>query len=559
MDPRLVHEIGQELAAHAGDRAARRRIKERAMRDLGISLATLNRRLAAAGYGSGRSRRSDAGKRRVPIPEETFDAVLAIQSRSPLKGKMRMAAWVAIKQAIANGVPHAERVTPGTYNRWMRARRIRRDAIETQTPYRPLASRHPNHVHEIDASVCVQWYLKPAGDIGHQSRVKEVYKNKDGRIATRKLIRYLCVDHTSGAFAVRYYHTGGETAEDLIDFLRYAWGPKADPRYTFRGVPQILYMDQGPGNKARITQHLLRALDVRWIGHAPGNARATGAVEGAQGWWETYFETRLREQPAASVEQLNAWAEAEALYYNHDRIHSRHHMTRLAAWNTIPPDALRELPTSAVLDRIIASPTTTRTVQPDCTIQFDGRRYRLPVTDYVGEQIDVAYNAYAYPAIDAHVDGTIYRLDPIELSAYGFESGAPIIGETYAAQATPAATRRRQELDAAPLPTADGAPFRAFGFTPERPADPAPPAPGRAIPIDPALAQPRAIPIGAALRRIRQTLGRGLTAAENAHLRGRYPEAMDEDALADETARLLAADGVRGPVARIALQEARHG
>ncbi|HCA6418176.1 TPA: integrase, partial [Pseudomonas aeruginosa] len=92
-------------------------------------------------------------------------------------------------------------------------------------PVSELRSRHPNHVWQIDASLCVLYYLKPGADEhGNGLRVMEhdqFYKNKPknvARIASNRVWSYEITEHASDWIYVKYV-MGAESGENLCDVL----------------------------------------------------------------------------------------------------------------------------------------------------------------------------------------------------------------------------------------------------------------------------------------------------------------------------------------------------
>jgi hypothetical protein len=134
--------------------------------------------------------------------------------------------------------------------------------MNAPTPHTPMQSLHPNHVHTFDVSVCIQYYLKN-GRLGIMDE-RDFYKNKIENFAKIKtrLLRYLLTDHFSGAFKVRYYNTTGESAENLWNFLKWAWGVQCHEKLPFRGVPFVLLMDTGSANKSHAILNFLERLEV---------------------------------------------------------------------------------------------------------------------------------------------------------------------------------------------------------------------------------------------------------------------------------------------------------
>ncbi len=265
----------------------------------GCSAQTLWKRVKGVGRDPQRKTRKDKGASAV-----TRDVAVL------LSGMMRAGTRDNAKQALklptavsilgSNGVAIDRSLS--TVARALRRHRLDAASQARQTPHAELSSRHPNHVHMVDPSLCMLFYLK-----GKQHLIdeKEFYGNKLDAIANNplKVWRYVMVDHFSAAITVRYYEAKGEDTKSLVDFLMYGWD-QAAARSTY-GVPTILMMDQGPGNKSHVVKNLCEGLEVQLLLHAPGNARAKGSVEVSNNIIETQFESRLRFEPVQTIAELN--------------------------------------------------------------------------------------------------------------------------------------------------------------------------------------------------------------------------------------------------------------
>lgn len=111
-------------------------------------------------------------------------------------------------------------------------------------------SLHPNHVWQIDASVCVLFYLDNgcSGVIEHD----EFYKNKPENIEKKfksMVIRYVVTDHYSGAVYFRYY-LGAESGEMLCSFFIEAIQNRAHEKDPFHGVPFLVVVDPAAPTRA---------------------------------------------------------------------------------------------------------------------------------------------------------------------------------------------------------------------------------------------------------------------------------------------------------------------
>ena len=273
-------------------------------RDIGKSVQTVWGWLKVhAGYTSGRKKRADAGNTR--IAGETIETIAAMKREGVRgNGKKTMPTPVAMNVAHVNGME--VNLSKGRINAIMRERRLDTASVMAARNTIQLRSEHPNHVHQIDPSLCVVYYM---GGKQRIMRDEEFYKNKLENFAKvqLKVWRYVRYDHASGSVDVRYFEAGGENQSSLFEFLLWTWG-KQESRVS-HGIPKMLLWDKGSANTSKAIQNLLDALGVDHQTHQAGHAWAKGGVEQGNNLVETHFESRLRIEPVESVAQLNASAE----------------------------------------------------------------------------------------------------------------------------------------------------------------------------------------------------------------------------------------------------------
>jgi hypothetical protein len=442
----------------------RRALIEQEAAKLAISPATLYRQLETVGWASGRKARADKGTTRVP--EENLQFVAAARKAAIRQnGKATLPTCVAASIAVQNGIDLP--VCNATLNRLMRARHMDTASQKQATPAVGMRSLHPNHVHEVDPSLCLVYY-----DRGQQIVIRddELYKNKLSKLAELKLKvwRYVLTDHTSGTIIPWYVSAKGESQKNLFEFLMFAWS-KRDGR-PFHGVPRMLMMDPGSANTAASIRNLLEALQVELIVNKPRNARAKGSVENAQNIVETHFESRLRFRPASSVEEMNAAAFAWANAYNANlipRVDSRlrrdgvNAQTRYDVWLQIRMEELRLLPAPELCLNLLLGAKVERKVSNKLTVTYKHPQLeRSGVYDLsglagvcAGDAVEVCPMVYGRGLVTVRVpryDGETlsYRLEPItEYDANGFRLDAPVIGESYRPHADTAAVIAAKQLD----------------------------------------------------------------------------------------------------------------
>jgi transposase InsO family protein len=434
-----VRDLAQRLEAAPG--RVRAALKKEFMTTYGCSSSTLSRALNEVGVRC--HKRADAGTRRKEVPEEILQRIAALQRASlSLRKGVVMPAEDAINIAEDSGWLAKGEVTPAYFNAWLREQDAsRRDQVRPE-PHVELRSLGPNHVHQVDFSLAVNWKVFQ----GKPQYEHLIYKNKLPGAGVPRLYRLLVVDHATGCYFAHYTESTGETVQATLEGLYRAWAPKQlrgesiERLYPFRGVPRILMADRGSANQAGITASVLERLGVQ-LNICEG-ARSKGAVEVSHGVWEQHFESRLRLQPPESVEQLNEWAVDFAARQCAVKTHTRHGATRSAMWvwhiNRLPETQLRELRCSFEEFKGIAisEPTLCR-VSGSRIIRFKSHKYRVPEQFLPGERVAVQYSPFEFPQILVRAadvaTAPAFLCEPVELDEFGFVANAPVIGQQYKA------------------------------------------------------------------------------------------------------------------------------
>ena len=438
---------------------------------LGIKPTTLYRRLQKmTGWSSGRKARADKGTTSQNL--ETAKFVAALQKTSVRKnGKVTMHVPTAISIAHANG--HEISVSPGRLNRILKERRLDVGTQARAKAFTRMRSLYPNHVHQVDPSLCLIYYMK-----GHQYLIRDdqFYKNKLENVAKIKLKvwRYVLYDHCSGSLIPWYVEARGESQANLFEFLMFAWGMQ--PGRPNHGVPQILMMDKGSANGAHAIKNLCRHLGVKVESHLPGNARAKGGAENGNNLVETHFECRLKSEPVETVEELNAAALAWANAWNANllpmldtRLHRKGMppTARTDIWLTITAEQLRFLPAVEINRALLEGKTTSRKVNgleityKHLKAEFT-QAYDLSGCDGVcdGDMVEVSPLLYGNCAVIVRVsrfDGEPleYIREPIETDIHGFQAQAPVWGEEFKSKPDTESDTQAKELDRIAYPDRD--------------------------------------------------------------------------------------------------------
>jgi len=429
-----------------------------------------------------RRRRADAGKTAL-TREEAMDIAELIRETLRMSGKKNMTAMKdAMAQLRANGLIRAQRIDPetgevfllsdSTIFRALRQYNCHPKQLAQPAPVTRLRSLHPNHLWQIDASRCVLYYLPTPearargesgleiktvrGKAGLQDMDMQAFnKNKPANLMKAMksaLWRYVITDHTSGWLYVQYV-LGGESAANVIEAFIGAMTQRS--QQAMHGVPKMVMLDPGGANTSAAFINVCHALGVKYHINAVGNPRAKGQVEKGQDIVERGFESRLKTVPkedVATLEQINALASRWVRAFNADRVHSRHGMTRDAAWMRIRPEELVAMPDAQLLRQLAASKPEERLVDPDMTVQFMGKNWNVKDVPgvLVGQKLFICRNAFDERSVQAmgHAeDGmqTFYVLPEVLVDAYGQRVDAPVVGQSYQRHAdTPVQTNLKE-------------------------------------------------------------------------------------------------------------------
>jgi len=443
-------------------------IYAKACLDLGISQATLHRNLNKLTVKAAtRKQRSDAGRSDLTYEEAQLISGVMMETLRA-NGKRLYSLPDCVTALRANGMIRAERIDKSTgelvpmsdsaISRALVGYGLHPDQLLAPAPCSEVRSLHPNHVWQIDASLCVLYYLTPRerGANGlHVMEHDQFYKNKPrniARIMSNRVWSYEITDHTSGWIYVQYV-MGAESGENLCSVLIEAMQERGGAD-LMHGRPSILYMDPGSANTSAMTRNLCKALGIQPIAHKAGNARATGQVEKARDIIERKFESGLRFRPVADLEELNELAAQWRGVFNAQAVHSRHGRTRSAVWLTITETQLIKVPSVEICRELAVAEPVERTVKPKLRIPFNGDEYDVRHVPgvMVGQKLLITRNPWRDDAaqivlIDEEGFETFHVVPRVEKDEWGFAIDGPVYGENYAQLPETVAQKARKAID----------------------------------------------------------------------------------------------------------------
>lgn len=459
LSPAMYEELASvaraaQAAGHGGKTAVYREAAQR----LGVSLPTLLARLKHVCVGKPRKRRSDAGACALTRDEALLIAATIEETRR-LTGTGELSIGDAVSILRANGKIQAARVDKDTgellplsdsaISRAMMGYRCHPGQLAAATAAVPVASEHPNHFWQIDASISRQFYLAEGGT--EQMPRAMYYRGKPRNfeaIKDRRLIRYDIVDHCTGYLRV-FYTLRAESALNVISALIHAMTPT--PGIAMHGVPRLLGMDKGTESQAVLA--FCAAMGIETWAHAAGNPRALGSGERGQGLIETHFEAALKLRgPVVSLAEIQRLADEWCAHYNATRTHGRTGLTRRDGWLRITPEQLRLAPSVEVL-RELATARPVECAVRDLAIKFKGARWDVRGMPGVlnGSKVLAAINAFDTDTVRVLMTGDdgkpAHFLAPrIQLDAWNFPLDAARAGEEFKRMPDTPADEVRKEI-----------------------------------------------------------------------------------------------------------------
>ncbi len=548
-------------AAHGGKSAL---VADAAMA-LGKSKGTIHRMLAEVRPTRARKQRADSGSTALSEREAQIIAGLLMEA-TRRNGKRLYSVEDALEALRANDLVKAEKIdldgvvtelSVSTIRRALKLYGLHPDQLLQPAPVTELRSLHPNHVWQIDASLCVLYYLKPQADPrANGLRVmdhKEFNKNKPknlARVMADRVWSYEISEHTSDWIYVEYV-MGAESGENLCNVLINAMQDRGGAD-VLHGVPKILMMDPGSAGQGQMAKNLCAALGIEMIAHAAGNARVTGQVENARNIIERKLEPGLKFHPVNSLAELNELASKWRAHFNATARHSRHGLTRTECWMKIRQDQLQQAPSIDICRELATAAPAERLVKPKLRVEFQGMEWDVSTVPglIIGQKVLVTRNPWRSDCaqvvqIGEHGREVFHLVARVETDEYGFATSAATIGQEFRRAADTPAQTAAKGIELLVTGTATAAEAEAFrkakglpfaGFDPYKHIDDATlptylPRRGTASDVVSPVVEfaPQTLSLTKAMFMISESLGRHLTPQENAFLSARFAGGVPDE------------------------------
>ncbi len=352
-----------------------------------VSPSTIYRSLKSLHQPKG-LKRADRGKPRG-IPERDLVMYCEIIAALKIRTSNRKGRHLSTNRAIELLEEHGVRTPDGhvqpspgllkrsTVNRWLKDWGFDHPRMTRATPVTRFEAQQSN--------ACWQFDISPS-DLKHIAQPAWV----DPRRGQPMMMLYSVVDDRSGVSWQEYRCVYGEDAESALRFLFNAMAPKEDT--AFQGIPELIYLDNGPVAKSLVFQTVMERLGVEWKTHMPagsdGNrvtARSKGKVERPFRSVKEAHETLYHFHEPATEAEANLWLTNFINKYN-DKPHRREPHSRIEDWvANLPDSGIREMCSWERFCAFAREPER-RTVASDARVSIDGTYYEVD-SNLAGEEV----------------------------------------------------------------------------------------------------------------------------------------------------------------------------
>jgi hypothetical protein len=346
----------------------------------GISTATLYRCLREQ-LRPKSVRRADHGRPRIvglAEMERYAEIIAALKLRTVNKQGHKVSTARAIELIETHGVETPQgfvKAPKGLLARATMDRFMRQAGYDHRRIIQPRAAvrfqaRRSNELWQLDMS---------PSDL---KQVKAPLWIEEGR-GKPTLMLFSVVDDRSGVDYEEYRCVYGEDAESALRFLFNAMAPKPEPEMPFQGIPEAIYMDNGPVARAKVFQSVMGLLGVRVLTHQrPAQdprrtpARSKGKVERAFRTVKEAHETLYHFHEPKDEAEANLWLRRFLVTYNNQKHRSEPH-SRIEDWlKNLPAAGVRAMCSWERFCAFAREPEK-RLVGGDARVSVDGTEYEV--------------------------------------------------------------------------------------------------------------------------------------------------------------------------------------
>ena len=335
-------------------------------------------------------RRTDYGQPRV-MPKPTLlrycEVIAALKVRTSNNQGRHLSTVQAIRLLEEHGVNtddgHLQAPTgllkKTTVNRYLKQWGYDQERLSRQPPAVRFEAEYSNQCWHFDLS---------SSDL---KRLKNSVELEPGR-GKPLLMLYSVVDDRSGIAYQEYHEVYGEDVVSALKFLFNAMSAKTTEGFPFQGIPEMIYMDNGPIGRSRVFQKVMNYLGIEVCTHVPKGkdgrrvtARAKGKVERPFRTVKEMHETLYHLHEPETLVEANTWLMQFLLHYN-KQPHRRESHSRIEDWiGNLPKDGIREMCSWERFCTFAREPET-RKVGIDARITVEGVAYEVE-PDLAGEKV----------------------------------------------------------------------------------------------------------------------------------------------------------------------------
>ena len=355
----------------------------------GVSPETVYRNLRH--YNLPRSvRRTDYGQPRVMPKQELLrycEVIAALKIRTSNGQGRHLSTAEAIRLLEEHGIntDHGYLQAPTgllkktTVNRYLKQWGYDKEKLSRQPPAVRFEAEYSNQCWHFDLS---------SSDL---KRLKNSVELEPGR-GKPLLILYSVVDDRSGVSYQEYHEVYGEDVGAALKFLFNAMSPKGHQDFPFQGIPDMIYMDNGPIARSRVFQKVMNYLGIEIRTHVPQGkdgrritARAKGKVERPFRTVKEMHETLYHLHEPETITEANTWLMQFLLHYN-KQSHRRESHSRMEDWlGNLTREGIRQMCSWERFCAFAREPEK-RKVGIDARITVDGVAYEVE-PDLAGEKV----------------------------------------------------------------------------------------------------------------------------------------------------------------------------
>jgi hypothetical protein len=213
------------------------------------------------------------------------------------------------------------------------------------------------------------------------------------------LMLFSAVDDRSGVAYQEYRCVYGEDVETALRFLFNVMTAKAEQDNPLQGIPDALYLDNGPVGKSEVFKRVMESLGVEVLAHMPRGtdgrrttARSKSKVERPFRTVKDAHETLYHFHKPETEDEANRWLARYIAKYN-ARDHRSEPHSRAEDWlANLPSDGIRAMCSWERFCTFAREPER-RTVGIDCRMTVAGVAYEVD-PELAGETVVVWWGLF---------------------------------------------------------------------------------------------------------------------------------------------------------------------